>query len=107
MRQIIFFLIVVVGTNLYAEAQASPGHSGHAMKPASSQETMPDMPGMSHSTQLGSLIESSLSHTASGTDAEPASTPSHMLMFSRSNWSLMLHGEAFLNEVQQSGPCGS
>ena len=107
MRRIIFFLIVIVGTNLYAEAQASSGHSGHARKLASSQETMSDMPGMVHSTQSESLTESLLNHAASGTDAEPGSTPSQMLMFSSGNWTLMFHGEAFLNAIQQSGPRGA
>ena len=46
-------------------------------------------------------------HSTSGTDVEPASTPVGMLMTMKGKWHLMLHGEAFLNELQQSGPRGA
>ncbi|MGH9515178.1 MAG: hypothetical protein ACRD3P_05815 [Terriglobales bacterium] len=46
-------------------------------------------------------------HTMSGTDAEPNSTPSEMVMFKKAGWILMFHGEAFLNELQQTGPRGA
>jgi len=46
-------------------------------------------------------------HSTSGTSAEPNSTPMPMLMTMRGNWTLMFHGEAFLNVLQQSGPRGS
>ena len=61
-----------------------------------------DMSGM----QSGSLIESLLQHATSGTDAEPNSTPGFMLMFTKGKWTFMFHGEAFLNELQQTGPRG-
>lgn len=61
-----------------------------------------DMPGM----QAGSLIESLSQHATSGTDAEPNSTPVSMLMKTKGNWTFMFHGEAFLNELQQTGPRG-
>ena len=46
-------------------------------------------------------------HSFAGTDAQPNSTPSPMLMTMKANWTLMLHGVAFLNEQQQSGPRGA
>ena len=61
-----------------------------------------DMPGM----QAGTLIETLLQHATSGTDAEPNSTPASMLMKTEGNWTFMFHGEAFLNELQQTGPRG-
>lgn len=45
-------------------------------------------------------------HATSGTSAEPDSTPAPMLMTMKGHWMLMLHGEAFLNVQQQSGPRG-
>ena len=46
-------------------------------------------------------------HTTSGTSAEPNSTPVPMLMTMKGKWMLMLHGQAFLNVLEQSGPRGS
>jgi hypothetical protein len=56
--------------------------------------------------QTESFLESIREHEFAGTDLEPVSTPSSMLMSVRGNWMLMLHGTAFLNQVQQSGPHG-
>lgn len=70
---------------------------------------MPDMPGMRHSTEesdqqsFGSKL---LLHATSGTDAQPNSTPTEMLMWQKGSWMFMLHGEAFINDIQQSGPRG-
>jgi hypothetical protein len=54
-----------------------------------------------------SFIEAIQHHSTSGTSAEPNSTPMPMLMTRRRRWMLMLHGEAFLNALQQSGARGS
>lgn len=65
------------------------------------------MPGMSHTDPHTSATISNVErHALSGTDLEPNSTHAEMLMFSKRGWMLMLHGEAFLNEVQQSGTRG-
>ena len=83
-----------------------------ATQPCLSQ-SMPDMPGMSmgehHAMSMtaGTLPDEVENHTSSGTSLEPLSTPSDMWMTMRGNWMLMLHGEAFVNSVQQSGPRGS
>src|SRR5438874_1577874 len=62
------------------------------------------MEGMSmESHSMVQLIEH---HATAGTDAEPNSTPSDMLMKMKGNWELMLHGVAFLSDIQQSGPRG-
>ena len=60
---------------------------------------------MSGSSKM--LIGEILSHSTSGTSAEPDSTPIPMLMTTKGNWMLMLHGEIFLNAIQQTGPRGS
>jgi hypothetical protein len=75
-----------------AEAQSMPGMAGK---------------GQNHSSmQSLSLTESMLRHATSGTDAQPNSTPSSMLMTTTGNWTLLFHGEAFLIDLQQSGPRG-
>ena len=45
-------------------------------------------------------------HAASGTSAEPNSTPVPMLMTMKSDWMLMLHGSLFVMDLQQTGPRG-
>jgi hypothetical protein len=83
------------------------------------QPSMPDMPGMNMSNMPTSkndqappmkmnmmsppttLIEAELSHTTSGTSAEPSSTPASMLMSNYRGWMLMLHGTAFVADTQQ------
>lgn len=45
-------------------------------------------------------------HASSGTSAEPNSTPTPMLMAMKKNWMLMLHGNGFLTDEQQTSPRG-
>jgi len=45
-------------------------------------------------------------HTTSGTSAQPNSTPAPMLMTMRDGWMLMLHGNGFVAETQQTSPRG-
>jgi hypothetical protein len=52
------------------------------------------------------FLESVESHTTSGTSSEPDSTPAPMLMTMRGNWMLMLHGNGFVADIQQSSPRG-
>jgi hypothetical protein len=96
---------------------------------AQTNQSPPDMPGMdAHSTQMPmpqnattapmdmdmmkpptTLIEAELAHITSGTSVEPASTPVSMLMQHSHGWMLMLHGTAFITEIQQhaaSNPSG-
>ena len=88
--------------------------------PVCAGQKMPDMQqsaeqhrqhcSMAHMTNVqpgtGPLITSILQHTDSGTSLEPASTAVPMLMTTSGKWRLMFHGEAFINELQQSGPRG-
>lgn len=57
--------------------------------------------------EAGSMIELLLEHRISGTDLEANSTPGEKLMTTKDRWMLMLHGEGFLAEIQQSGPRGA
>lgn len=93
--------------------------SEHADMPGMHHDTPPDMqidmqmpkdsdaqksmPGMMRMRQPANLIESQLNHLSSGTTSEPASTPMYMMMGHRSGWMWMLHGEAFVTDIQQRG----
>ena len=96
MLRAVLFLAVVVNLSFPSDAQTSMDAS------------MPNMPGMAHHHhgQSASFIDVVQAHTVSGTDVEPASTPSQMLMHTKGQWQFMLHGEAFLNELQQTGVRG-
>lgn len=71
---------------------------------AHAQTEMPAMPGMSGPPHT--FTQEIEAHTTSGTSAEPNSTPAPMLTAMRSGWMLMLHGNGFLADIQQSGPRG-
>src|SRR5579872_7084119 len=89
------FSLFVCTLNRTVAAQESP-----------SDQDMQEMPGMSHdhvhmpTTLMGEVMH----HGASGTSVEPDSSPHEMLMVEKGDWAFMLHGVAFLNTIQQSGP---
>jgi hypothetical protein len=82
------------------EAPASSGQMGSMQ-----HDQMPGMHNMQGSAH--SFVATIEHHEGSGTDAQPNSTPTPMLMMTAGQWKLMLHGEAFLNIQQQSGPRGA
>jgi len=93
-RKYLFFFLAVIAIALPSAAQMKNGEiPGMRM-----QGTMP---------VAMSLVNIAQQHSGSGTDAEPGSTPLEMVMLQRGAWSLMFHGEIFLNELQQTGPRGA
>jgi hypothetical protein len=85
--------------------KAMPGQE----QQSGTMETMPGMdpvPQKTMNMQPISLIDAIEGHAISGTDVEPNSTPSEMLMRQKGSWTLMFHGEVFLNDIQQTGPRG-
>jgi hypothetical protein len=95
--------MALVGMSFLLLTRAALGQAG------AEPQSMPGMTGMDHeqpSMNSQSLVQSLMQHATSGTDAEPNSTPVSMLMATKGNWTLMFHGEAFLIDVQQSGPRG-
>lgn len=102
-----FFLLAVTLQVPSLAQEPAPGEM--TGMPASGQAgaSMQGMPGMHGTLETQSLLESLQNHTAAGTDAEPNSTPSAMLMTTKGNWQFMFHGVAFLSEIQQSGPRGA
>ncbi len=99
MRTFVFFFITVFITATMSVAQSDthppqggmPEHAAHMSMSGSS-------------SSLVGLIEQ---HATAGTDVEPISTPQNMLMTTRGDWMFMLHGVAFLNDTQQTGPRGA
>ncbi|MGH9615827.1 MAG: hypothetical protein ACRD28_03725 [Acidobacteriaceae bacterium] len=64
-----------------------------------------EMPGMnlgSPSTFRNEIMR----HAASGTSAEPNSTPMPMMMTMRGRWMLMFHANGFITDEQQTSPRG-
>ena len=91
-----------------AWTQDTGSHAAEQAHPAMQGQTE-DMH-MAHSGMsmgVDSFIEMLQLHDGSGTDAVPNSTPVHMLGTEWHGWQWMLHGEAFLNDIQQSGPRGA
>ena len=92
-----------------------------AQQTATPADAVQEMPGMdpkeARSMQMdgnGSMnmhaetfVQEIMHHGASGTSAEPNSTPVPMLMSRKKNWMLMFHANAFVVDEQQSGPRGS
>ncbi len=91
LRTLLFSLAVAAS----ARAQSMPG------------TTMPTTPSDSMlKMKMGpsaNLIDSILAHSSSGTSAEPPSSPMPMWMFrpQPGGWRLMLHGNAFVADIQQ------
>ncbi|ADW68451.1 hypothetical protein [Granulicella tundricola] len=100
-----------------AQQSPMPNMPGMEMHPPAQapkqQKPMQDMPGMDmtdSSMSMNSmmkpattLIDSILQHSSSGTTIETPSEPMRMWMSAtpRRGWSLMLHGDAFLADIQQ------
>jgi len=91
-------IVVVFGAN----AQTMPGSADGDRSMTAHSESANSM-----QMQPLSFLDFITQHTTSGTDAEPNSTPTEMIMFKKSGWMFMVHGEAFLNELQQTGPRGA
>ncbi len=110
MLRIFLFSVTLLSSLAYGQMQMAAQPNSTAMP-----MSMDAMPGMDLTTsasngptmQSSSFIKFLQSHSTSGTDAEPNSTPSEMIMTTYGDWSLMLHGQLSLNEIQQSGPRGA
>jgi hypothetical protein len=77
------------------------------------QPCMPgmNMPGCPGGDAMGmkpqDFLQKIVSHTGSGTSAEPVSTPAPMLMTRKGNWMLMFHANVFILDEQQSTARGA
>ncbi|HJW99716.1 MAG TPA: hypothetical protein VJ453_06130 [Terriglobales bacterium] len=107
MRTVVFVLLWALA------AFPAAGQNPQSLSRVSSDSdaTMQDMDrmDMSHGhmeMKANSLVDLTLQHSTAGTDGEPNSTNSEMLMTSKGNWTFMFHGVAFLAGTQQTGPRG-
>jgi hypothetical protein len=80
------------------------------------RQGQPCMPGMNMpgcegadlmTMQPQNFLQEIVSHTASGTGAEPISTPAPMLMTRKGRWMLMFHANVFVLDEQQSSVRGA
>lgn len=75
-------------------------------------DAMQNMPGMNRgphdqmNMQPATFIQEILAHDASGTSAEPDSTPAPMLTKTAHSWTLMFHANVFVLDEQQSSARG-
>jgi len=105
-------VIALVMLRALSPAQSMPGMCMPTPSPpAQTGAQHCGMGGMNHAQMKmpavhASLVQSIEAHNSSGTDAQPSSTPTEMFMIGVGNWTLMLHGDAFLNAIQQTGPRG-
>jgi hypothetical protein len=106
----LFYLLFSAIFSILALGQAQPtmqmpeeNQSSQSRQHHNQQMPGMEMPKHTMGMESHSLIELVQHHTTSGTDAEPNSTSFHMLMANKGSWNLMFHGEAFLNEIQQTG----
>jgi hypothetical protein len=85
-------------------AQGDAQHAGHEGSSLQMGTTgLMTMPGM----QPQNFLQAIAHHAASGTSAEPISTPTPMLMTMKGPWMLMFHANVFVLDEQQSSPRGA
>jgi hypothetical protein len=100
----LLMLAILVATPILAQTtqppmQDMPGMDMHS--PQQSTPTPPTSMSMNMMKPATNLIEVELDRMNSGTSVEPPSTPVPMLMSNHRGWMLMLHGSAFISEIQQ------
>lgn len=106
-------MLILVGFNsaLIAQQQMpedSRQQTNSSQTKAQEQQKQPEhqMPGMGQGQHEGMVHQHANTQAGHRAAAEPASTPTPMLMTMRGNWMLMFHGVMFVNSLQQSGPRG-
>ena len=77
-----------------------------AALPLLAQHDMSNMPGMHHDMAGMHHDDTTEVMEASGTSLNPASSPMNMIHLDAGRWRFMIHGVAFLEDTQQSGPRG-
>ena len=88
-------------------AQSQQPQSGDM--PGMSAAEMKNMPAGEHASmnmEPETFLEAIVHHAASGTSAEPVSTPAPMLMKMNAGWMFMFHANIFISAEQQSSSRG-
>jgi hypothetical protein len=97
----LLLLIVVCPAVAFAQ-QVTPQE-----QPCMPGMNMPGCEGGLMTMQPQNFLQKIVSHTGSGTSAEPVSTPAPMLLTRKDNWMLMFHANVFILDEQQSTARGS
>ena len=103
-------LAAVLSQSLLMLASAAFGQGGDSggtddLPQDSREQKSTEMPGMNHAMQMNAA-GMFLMNMASGTSLNPQSWPMPMFMPRIGPWNLMLMGQAFIVDTQQSGPRG-
>ena len=98
-------LLSIAPLLLFPSLAAAQQSASEASMMGMTQGVSMDMSGMNMHPET--FIQEIVGHTSSGTSAEPDSTPIPMLMTRRGPWTLMLHGNVFILDQQQTGPRGA
>jgi hypothetical protein len=105
----LLLLAILVATPILAQTTKPPMQDMPGMDMHAPQQNAP-APAMSMHMDMmkpaTNLIEVELDRMNSGTSLEPPSTPVPMLMSNHRGWMLMLHGSAFISEIQQHTSTG-
>lgn len=107
LRSFALLLACLVASSAAAQQGMPPMPKSSAQAPDKTMSSGSPMPHAQASMQPQSTIEFLKQHSVSGTDEEPDSTPIPMLMTMQHGWMVMFHGEAFVSDIQQSGPRGA
>ncbi len=108
-------LLAPLAANAGLAQQPQPERTTASSSEYASQDKAPSMPGMNmgpgrnelmDQMQPKTFLQQIQHHAASGTSAEPNSTPTPMLMTMKGAWMLMFHANVFLDDTQQTSPRG-
>ena len=103
-RLLLLCLLSPTPAGLAQSTMPMPANNGRMpMDPATDPATDRLMENMEPATFLQEIEH----HAASGTSAEPDSTPTPMLMRMQHRWMSMFHSNVFLADLQQTGPRGA
>lgn len=107
-HRMLYTLTALLSASVSLRAQSMPGMEMPKPQPTtiSSEQVSNDPPPPMSMQQPTALIDNIVQHTSSGTSIEPASTPMAMMMGQRRGWTLMLHGTAFISDIQQHADSG-
>jgi hypothetical protein len=96
---LLIFVCPVIAFAQQASPQGQPCMPGMNMPGCASGDAMVMQP--------QNFLQKIVSHTGSGTSAEPVYTPAPMLMTRKGNWMLMFHANVFVLDEQQSTARGA
>ncbi|MEO8218654.1 MAG: hypothetical protein ABI718_16380 [Acidobacteriota bacterium] len=89
------------------QMHAHPSPTPASTTPEPSQTSIQGTENASSSHADQDETAANLMRQASGTSTNPEAAPMPMQMFRKNDWTLMLHGSAFINQTWQRGPRGA